>query len=338
MNGSNDTVSVVLTVLNDRPGCAAVLGAFAGQTRAPDEIVVVDGGSTDGTRELIERHAAADGRLRCVVAADSNIAQGRNAGIEQARGTVIVTTDAGCRAEPQWLERLVRPLEEDPGVDVVAGFYRMDPHSILETAVGLATMRGQLEPVDPDRFNPSARSMAFRKAVWRRAGGFPDWLYTSEDTLFDIKLRKMGVRWAFAGDAVVRWRPRSTMRSIGKQFYLYGRGRGHTQIEAADHLYHLRNLALLAAMLLAGLWHPAAWGLFAVTALYFLWWGLHGKAARVAARLKVRGGYWLALAVYWVVLFAGTAGYVVGSVQRWRCTGVYRDRMNEYLSTGGVQA
>jgi succinoglycan biosynthesis protein ExoA len=195
-------------------------------------------------------------------------------------------------------------------------------------------MRGQLDHVQPETFNPSARSLAFRKLTWQRAGGFPDWLYTSEDTLFDIKLRRMGVRWAFAGDAVVHWRPRTTLRSIARQFYLYGRGRGHTQIEAGCYFYHLRNAALMLMLGLAGFGFPPLWGLVGLLAAYFYIWTFHGKAIRVARRIGRRAAYGVALVVCWVVLSSSTAGYVVGSLQRLRRRAVYRDRMEEYLAIG----
>jgi len=325
-------VSVVMTVLNDRAGCAAVLDTLLSQTRPPDEIVVVDGGSNDGTREHVESLTAAHPQVRLMVSPRCNIARGRNLGIAEAAGPIIATTDAGCRLDAQWLEKLVRPFEADPHVDVVAGLYAIDAHGLLERVVGLATMRGQMEPVNPATFNPSARSMAFRKDVWARAGGFPDWLYTSEDTLFDLKLRRMGVRWSLGEGAVVRWRPRSSLRSIARQFYLYGRGRGHTQIESGDYVYHLRNLGLLAGLGALGLWQPWAWALAAVVWAYFYVWGFHRRCLKISQHARSRRAYALGMLVLWIVMLWGTAGYVAGTLQRWRRPAVFRGRRAAYMA------
>jgi glycosyltransferase involved in cell wall biosynthesis len=325
-------VSVVMTVLNDRAGCAAALETLLRQSRAPDEVVVVDGGSTDGTREYVASLAGVHPHLRLMVAPDCNIAAGRNLGIAEAAGPIIATTDAGCRLDAHWLEKLVRPFESDSPVDVVAGLYAIEAHSVLERVVGLATMRGQMEPVNPATFNPSARSMAFRKDVWARAGGFPDWLYTSEDTLFDLRLRKMGVRWALGDGAVVRWRPRSSLRSIGRQFYLYGRGRGHTQIESGDYVYHLRNLGLLAGLVAVGFWQPWAWALAAVAWSYFCVWGFHRRCWTISRHLGSRRAYALGMLVLWTVMLGGAAGYVTGTFQRWRRPAVFRGRMAAYMA------
>ncbi|MCH8199242.1 MAG: glycosyltransferase [Chloroflexi bacterium] len=245
MAAPRKTVSVVMTVKNDAEGCAVSLDALMAQTRRPDEIVVVDGGSTDDTIRMIEERALLHPHLRLVRAPGVNIARGRNIGVETAIGEIIATTDAGCRAEPPWLERLVCAFEQDPGVELAAGFYRIDPRSLLEEVVGLATMRGQLDPVDPDRFNPSARSLACTKALWRRVGGWPEWLGFSEDTLFDHKVRRLGAGWCFVEDAVVHWRPRRSLRSIARQFFNYGTGRGQTRIGSADAAYNIRNAVLV---------------------------------------------------------------------------------------------
>ena len=251
------TVTVVMTVKNDPIGCAVTLSSLTAQTRPPEEIIVVDGGSTDDTVRLITQYTESLPRLRLIEAPGANIARGRNIAVEAARGEIIITTDAGCRAEPQWVEKLLRPFQEDGGTEFVAGFYKIDPQNLFERVVGLATMRGQLDPVSPDSFNPSARSLALTKALWQRAGGWPEWIDFSEDTLFDHKVRRMEIGWRFAGDAVVHWRPRGSWRSLARQFYHYGLGRGHTRIDAAgysDASRHIFTLLLAAGHTLVTRW------------------------------------------------------------------------------------
>ena len=68
---------------------------------------------------------ADDPRAKLVEAPGANIAEGRNIGIRSAIGEVIATTDGGCRVEPDWLEKLTKPFEDDPTVEFVAGFYEM---------------------------------------------------------------------------------------------------------------------------------------------------------------------------------------------------------------------
>ena len=76
-------LTVVITVRNDREGLRELLPALAAQTKTPNEIVIVDGGSVDGTLEAV---AGFDLPVRTIVAPGANIAAGRNIGVEP-RGT-----------------------------------------------------------------------------------------------------------------------------------------------------------------------------------------------------------------------------------------------------------
>jgi glycosyltransferase involved in cell wall biosynthesis len=310
------SVSVILTVRNDPDGAAVALDSLLAQRRPPCEIIIVDGGSTDGTLGVIRARMAVSPLVRLIEAPGANIARGRNVGIEAARGELIATTDCGCRAEPDWLANLVRPFEQDDRIEFVAGFYRIDPRSLLETVVGLATMRGQLAPVDPETFNPSARSVAYTKEVWHRAGGLPEGLDYAEDTLFDHKVRLLGVGWAFAQDAIVHWRPRGSLRSIARQFYRYGTGRGQCGIGAAEFQYNIRNATLLALSALGPMVLPAAAVVPAALFLYFYVWTFHRKARRIARHTKRWTAYPLCLIVMWVVMGSNTLGYLVGCRRR----------------------
>ncbi|MEK6800116.1 MAG: glycosyltransferase [Planctomycetota bacterium] len=325
-------VSIVMTVKNDARGCAQTLESLLAQTRPAAEILVVDGGSTDNTIETIGQFAAEHPAVRFLDAPGANIAQGRNVGIAAAAHEVVALTDAGCRAAEDWLAGLVEPFEGDPAVEFVGGFYRIAPDSLLEEVVGLATMRGQLDPVDAATFNPSARSMALTKSAWRKAGGFPEWLRFSEDTLFDERMRRLEVGYRFVPEAVVHWRPRTSLRSIGKQFYDYGTGRGHTQIDARSFAYNLRNVAVVAALIAIGFLVPVVWALAATAVVYFYVWTFHGKALRIARRTRRVAAYPLSFVVLWTVLVANLIGYLVGSWQRIRCRGTIPMQMDEYLA------
>ncbi|MBI4718058.1 MAG: glycosyltransferase [Planctomycetes bacterium] len=328
---SQPTVSVVLTLKNDPVGCEETLRSLVGQSRPADEIVVVDGGSSDDTVARARAWAAGLPGLRVIEAPGANIARGRNLGIQAARGEIIASIDGGCVARPDWLEQLVAPLLAEEPVEFVAGFYDVAGRTLLERVIGLATMRGQLEAIDARTFNPSARSMAFTRELWRRAGGWPEWVGFSEDTLFDHKVRRLGAAWRFVPEAVVSWRPRTGLRAAARQFYHYGTGRGQTQIDAAGYLYNVRNLACVLGLALAGfvIFHAAIAA--ALLGAYWFVWGHRDKARHVAARLGVRRAALLYVVVMWVVTFAGTAGYVVGSGQRLRDRARFRGQMEAYL-------
>jgi len=131
-------------VLNEADSLPRLLEGLAAQTRPPDEVVVCDGGSSDGTLSILQAEARLP--LRAISRPGLNISQGRNAAIEAATGDVIAVTDAGVRLSPQWLEQITAPFADD-ATAAVAGFFRPDPTSVFETAMG-ATVLPELRDID----------------------------------------------------------------------------------------------------------------------------------------------------------------------------------------------
>jgi glycosyltransferase involved in cell wall biosynthesis len=254
-------VSVIATVRNEAQAVRRLLDSLAAQTRPPDEVIIVDGGSTDGTVEVLEEYAAGGTLpLKVLVRPGTNISQGRNAAISEATGEIIAGTDAGVRLSPNWLEELIKPFEKERELYVVSGFFLPDPQTVFETAMG-ATVLPVLADVDPEKFLPSSRSVAFRKAAWERVGGYPEWLDYSEDLVFDFKLRELGP-FAFAPRAIAYFRPRKSLRAFFQQYYRYARGDGKADLWRLRHaIRYTTYLIAIPAIFLLGLWRTPLWWL-----------------------------------------------------------------------------
>jgi glycosyltransferase involved in cell wall biosynthesis len=194
--------------------------SVAAQTRAPDEVIVVDGGSTDGTPDLLRRSGVE--ATTVIEERGANIARGRNVAIAAAAHDVIAVTDADCVLDPRWLERILEPIEA--GADVSMGFYVADTDGFLQECLASVNLPADASEVDPASFMPSARSVAFRRGAIEAAGGYPEWLAIGEDMWVNRRWRELGLDMRFAPDAVVRWRLRSTMRATWTQYFRYARG------------------------------------------------------------------------------------------------------------------
>jgi glycosyltransferase involved in cell wall biosynthesis len=255
---SSVRVSVILTVLNEGEGMATLLDALLSQSRLPDEIVVVDGGSRDGTLAALVEYARLYGRIRYFVEPGVNIAEGRNIAIARAIGGIIAVTDGGSRPEPQWLENLMSPLLADETIGAVAGAFVVEWRTRFEFYSGMLCQPSDQEREETRLFY--GRSSAFRRNLWEAVGGYPEWLYTAEDTLFALRARQLGFRVAHAPGGTVHWRPRPTLRKLAKMFFLYGRGNGRIdQGSMKGSLYWLRYHGLLLVSLAAGVGFPVAW-------------------------------------------------------------------------------
>ncbi len=231
---STQRVTLVATVLNEYGSLPGWLEALESQTLFPTECIIVDGGSTDGTLEYLQAS-----RLPFPVILKSapgcNISEGRNKGIASATGDIIVVTDAGTRADRRWIDRIVKPLERDPEIDIVAGFFEPETPDIWSQALASATLPDANE-IDPKTFLASSRSVAFRRRWFELGFSYPGWLDYCEDVVFDLQLRRGGARQHTELSAVVKFSPRRNVQSFFSQYYRYARGDGKAGLFFRRHL------------------------------------------------------------------------------------------------------
>lgn len=238
-----NNVSLVLTVLNEERSIRRFLQSVQQQTRRPNEVIIVDGGSTDATARLVQEFSAhhPDPPIRLSVV-PGNRAVGRNAAIAQARCDFIAVTDAGCILDPSWLQRITEPFDRAEPTDFIGGWYqpRVASHwdESLASVFGFAVNR-----VNPKTFLPSTRSMAFRKKLWAAVGGFNHHNSHSEDTPFSIAMRKASKRFVFVPHAIVRWSLVQSYGAIYRTIARYALGDGEQRLWMSQ--YRLLSLGLL---------------------------------------------------------------------------------------------
>jgi glycosyltransferase involved in cell wall biosynthesis len=329
-------VSVILTVLNEGPGMAELLDALLGQSAMPDEIVVVDGGSTDNTLKLLTEYSLRDRRLKFHVEPGVNIARGRNIAISLAEGDVIAVTDGGCRPERDWLAGLIAPLRSDPTVGAVGGRFIPVASGRFEHYCGQMSVPDLGSDAQRGMFY--GRSSAFRRQLWERVGGYPEWLYTAEDTLFAIGAGRLAdYKIVYAPASVLHWRPRPTPRKMARMFYLYGRGNGRIQNgDLKGCLYWLRYYLALALSLALGIIQPWFWLVSAM-----IGWHLYRSVAAPNLRLIETTADKSPDRYFYVPLIAITRNLStnLGFLRGWlehRHDGQFKRKLDAYLNGNGA--
>lgn len=269
-------VSLIMTIFNERDSVARFFDDLGQFTRLPDELVIVDGGSNDGTVQIIRDHLEdAPVPVTLIEERQCNIARGRNIAINNAQYDVIAITDMGCTIAPDWLEQIVAPFEADASVDVVSGYYEPICHTPLQYCYHYLTYNPD---IDRAHWLPSSRSLALRRHVFDAVGGYPEHIITGEDTLFDIWIRRQGFKEVFVAGARVYWEVKRTYGLYYHQYYRYARGAGRGLVQPVVYAFYAGNYALFAAWIAAGLLvHPAAFGLLAVHGTWYSWFRIFKK-------------------------------------------------------------
>ena len=221
-------IAIVTTCLNEGDSITQWIADIDNQSAAPNEVVVVDAGSTDGTYEALQSWRSDRFQVRVISLPKCSVAQGRNAAIRATDAEIIASTDMGCRLDPIWFEKIVEPLRADPAIEVVAGNYSADLAS-LQSAVAWADYYyyGKFEKIMKEGMLPGSRSIAYRRKIWEELGAYPEDLrYAADDTVFALQIRKANYRVVLAPEAISRWRRHKQWSSYRREAFLYGRGNG----------------------------------------------------------------------------------------------------------------
>tara|TARA_A100001037_G_C15048135_1_gene588795 strand:+ start:40 stop:1035 length:996 start_codon:yes stop_codon:yes gene_type:complete len=207
--------------------------ALAMQTHRPLEIVAVDDGSTDGSRDRLQKWHDPEGKnvasngipIRVLAMEPSGLSAGRNLALEKANGEWVAITDIDCRPEPDWISNMAATTE---GVQAVTGRVVFDkgctPTSALRSSIIAEKYAGRGEFVTL----ANGPCSMFRKDKLLEVGGFdPSW-YHAEDMEVSMKIIASDGKIRYVPGAVVNHVPES---SISLFYHKRKRdSRAHTRI------------------------------------------------------------------------------------------------------------
>lgn len=307
-------VSVVITVLNEAQDIGRVVPSLLAQEPPAAEVIVVDGGSTDGTWEWLQsaqaRPQTGDARLRAIRDETCSlkysagpISRGRNVAIAAASQQIIACADAGCTYAPDWLRNLTASIAAGQA-DYALGGSCIDAQGATVWDIASAPFFSiKLSPEEPTK-SCTARSMAFTRALWERAGRFPESVFNAEDTLFDAEARRQ-TQPAFVPNAKALYCPRNTFRTAAHQMARYAIADGQAGIRGARLARNAARCVLeimvIAIAVLASL--PWTWIPLLVIFALESWYAYH-RDWRDLARFGPRAivaRFVFSVAVPWVV-------------------------------------
>lgn len=212
----------IATVYNEEKNIKLLIESLLRQTKLPDEIIIVDGGSVDNTVKIIKNFSGIK-----VYVKKGNRAVGRNFAISRAKYKLILISDAGCILSMNWVEQISKPFS-NKDTKVVSGYYRVKGGSILQKSVAPYVLV-MPDRIDPDNFLPATRSMAILRQAWKSAGKFNPHLSDNEDYEFSRRLAKLE-KIIFVKSAVVYWIPPDSLGKVFRMFFRFARGDAQAMI------------------------------------------------------------------------------------------------------------
>lgn len=229
LTGTHPMVSVAVPMLNEAAHIQECLDGFAGQSWPSDllDVMVIDAGSTDGSRDLVERLAAEQPWLRVVENPGRTAAAAFNVGLSEARGQVFCLFSAHGVPEAHYVEESVAVLRQT-GAAGVGGRYEHEGVDPVSHAIGLA-MASPFGMASPHRFAIGRQEVdtishpAYVTDAARGIGGFDESLLRNSDYEFNWRMRKADGRLVFDPCIMSVYRPRPSLRALGRQFWWYGR-------------------------------------------------------------------------------------------------------------------
>ena len=164
-------ISVIIPAYNAQETIQACLDAIGHQSvdRSRYEIIVVDDGSTDATWQVVNKCEG----VRCITQANQGPAAARNRGAKEAKGEILLFTDADCKPNFYWVEEMIKPFSVNPDTAGVKGVYTTEQKEIVARFVQIE-YEDKYDKMKKDDFIDfiDTYSAAFKRTIFIRMGGY----------------------------------------------------------------------------------------------------------------------------------------------------------------------
>lgn len=278
-------VAVVIPTLNEEKFIARCLDSVISQSYpfADMDVMVVDGGSKDRTKEIVTAYNKKHPNIRLLTNPRRIQSIAFNIGVQNSSAPYIVRLDAHALYKPYYIEGCMKGLEGDPKRGNVGGQWDIQPqndslwattNAILNYSkfgIGGASYRvgAQAGNVDTVPFGSFPRTMI------EKIGGMRDDLPRGEDNEFNSRIKKAGYDIYFDPAIECVYYARPTLKASCKQMYANGESIGHLFYVDRESigLRHLVPLlfvvGIICGVLLSFVWLPFFFALLAGLCLYF---------------------------------------------------------------------
>ena len=210
-------ISVVIPLYNKEAEVGRAVLSVVKQSLAPREIIVVDDGSTDGSRAVVQRiiEEHPEACIRLIVQDNAGVSAARNRGIREAQGDYVALLDADDEWLTGYIAEVCRLMEYYPDADAYStAFNIVSGESCV--AAPVPTSEGYIDVASEalrGRYPIIPSTATLRRSMLLEVGGFPEGMRIGEDQWLWVRMVQCGARFCFSPMRLVRYSRTASNRS-----------------------------------------------------------------------------------------------------------------------------
>jgi GT2 family glycosyltransferase len=332
VKGKFPFVSVIIPCLNEEKYIRRCLISILENDYPKDklEIIVVDGGSTDGTTKIVKELARKHSNIKLLGRAGVNCPSAMNIGIKKAKGDIISKVDAHGYVDSDFLKINVKYLCENKDIKCTGGPIRQLGESFIAKANAYARIsvfgvgRGIYSIEENPRFVDTVQCGTYSKEIFNEIGLFDELLQYGEDEELNWRIRKAGYKILCTPEIKFFYYARTSLKGLFRQYYHYGNARvkvirKHPDFLRIKHLIPSAFVFSLGCSLIVSIFYTLFLWLFGVIVVCYL-----GSSAFFSYKIALRKGkrYFFILPIVFGVLHISYGlGFLIGLIRfikRWK--------------------
>ncbi|MBI5619871.1 glycosyltransferase [Candidatus Gottesmanbacteria bacterium] len=213
-------ISIVLIGLNEEKLVGTCMQSLVNQNiDKPYEVIFVDGGSTDGTVDIVKRYTDRL-RLRIIIHKGQGIGDSREEGFRATSAPIIASTDSDVILPEDWIKKIYYHIKSHPQCIGIVGPYTLYPSNralryLFLMVIRLADLFGK---IISGMYLFRGMNFAIRKEVWGKTGGFEKSISALEDVDLAVKASKFGTI-CYVWSLIILTSPRRFQRKFFKTLW-----------------------------------------------------------------------------------------------------------------------
>ena len=220
-------LTVLCPTFNEENYIENVLRFFVESLPSDKELFIIDGGSTDGTIEIVKQWEKKNATIHLLHNPHKYVPQALNIGLRASTGKLIVRLDAHTVYSKNYFEKIIETFDKT-GADIVGGPMNAVGENAIQKAVAYATSgwfgigNSKFHDVNFSGFTDSVYLGAWKREIFNEVGFFDEQMMRNQDDEFHYRCKSKGKKIYLNAEIKSQYFPRSTYKSLFKQYFQYG--------------------------------------------------------------------------------------------------------------------